>query len=131
MYTVRWETADLKKNRAVFPNHEEAAKFKNKLTRSKNTFDVKIYRAGRNEHPNWDPVRRTQAERRKRRPPRGGLTFNEDAWFIPEGYVDTEQDKHGPIYVIPVSQRKQTKTDKEKAEYYKKYKPDNKTCLWH
>lgn len=61
----------------------------------------------------------------------GELHTTDAAWEIPEGYVDTEADKHGPKVDVPVSQLTPLRTPTEKAVWFaKNYKPVDKTCLW-
>lgn len=60
----------------------------------------------------------------------GELHTTDAAWELPEGFVDTEADKHGPKVEVPASTLSPLCTNAEKAAWYAKYKPVDKTCLW-
>lgn len=53
------------------------------------------------------------------------VVTHDEAWIIPEGYVDSEADKHGPQVVVstPASLKR---TNQEKIDWFNQYKPTNK-----
>lgn len=59
-----------------------------------------------------------------------GLQPKEAHWADAVGYVNPEADKHGPAVYVPLSTLTPLRSDAEKAEWFKNYKPKEKTCLW-
>lgn len=110
-----------------FTSFEEADLFADDVRSRKYVEDVQVLRAGR--HPSskkWAPTRRSIKSLKAYRD--YGVTVNEEAWVIPPGYVDGDADKHGPAVFVPVNQP--ARSDKEKSEWAKNNKFDNRTCLW-
>lgn len=118
-YTVRWYLQDGNPHSAFwFPTLEEANDYANQIKDKQGVSDIRILRAGRNPAtPGYTGSRR--AARKKAAVARiQGLVPNPEAWIEPEGYVDTEADKHGPP-VQPAEHRQQPKTEAEKVNWFR------------
>jgi hypothetical protein len=90
-----------------------------------------IIRAGRQSDAKGLHSRRLKKRFATRVNNAGELYTSDTAWELPEGFVDTEEDKHGPKIQVPVSQLTPLRSAVEKAAWFAKYgMPDNKTCLW-
>lgn len=127
-YTVSWRMADGNTETAFhFTSFEEADLFADEIRSRKYVENIQILRAGR--HPSskkWTPTRRDARSLRAHRD--YGVKIHEEAWVLPAGYVDGDADKHGPAVFVPVT--KPARSDKEKSEWAKTNKFDDRTCLW-
>lgn len=148
MYLVRWSggsvafpvegldaalkaTHEFSRDRAEYLLSESQRSADNhaEWLRSEGYEDVVVLRAGRqSSSKGWRTkvFKRTRITRNKSEE----LLTHDDAWILPEGFVDGDADKHGP----PVSIKKTTslkRTDAEKAAWYLNHKPEIKTCLFH
>lgn len=89
-----------------------------------------VLRAGRQSDAKGWRNRTKRARHGTRINNAGELTTTDQAWEIPEGFVDTEADKHGTKVHVPFTALTPLRTNAEKAEWFKNYRPQNKTSLW-
>lgn len=116
-YVVQWKVVDgAVHKKAAFTSLEDALKHAEAIQRREYIAEIRVLRSGPHPlAPNWIPTKRTTGKLRVSRNSTGEVTVQEDAWLVPEGYVDTEADKHGPPIYVPPSNNK--RTNAEKAEW--------------
>lgn len=134
-YTVRWFLADGKPhNNYWFSSLEEAQAFAALLQARDDIDQVSILRAGRNPAtPRWGGTRRPPPKKRTEKAT--GLIINPEVWIEPEGYVDTEADKHGPpVYIAPAPDAV-IRSAEEKVDWYwsvrRIFNDHGSTSIWH
>lgn len=126
-YTVRWVLVDGTTEQAVYFTDYHQAEVYASTVRSRNLVrSVLILRSGR--HPSakqWVSHRQI-----KRKNPLTNSGLNEDVWTLPEGYVDGDADKYGPVVVMKTENRMPARSNTEKAEWARNNSFNSKTCLW-
>lgn len=117
-YTVLYTSPAGAKQRATSFTSLEAAQFHAEQQVEDGMLEVRIYRAGK--HPSGarqaTPSLREKSGL-KQNTKTGELYTNDEAWALPEGYVDGDADKHGPVVVPKTDNRLPARSPAEKAEW--------------
>lgn len=116
-YVVEWKLDSTSHRKAAFASFDEALKFAKTVQSNTSLTELRILRSGPHPSaPSWKPTKRTTGNKRINWNTTE-LVTQEDAWIVPEGYVDTEADKHGPLVYVPRTTT--CRTDAEKASWYR------------
>jgi hypothetical protein len=135
VYAVRWRLTDgqtvtssfsaTSARRSLEDAHNHAAR----IAKDPTVSDIQVIRTGRTTSTrSWLDRNRIGRDRVTRiRNKTGELVTQDEAWILPEGYVDPEADKHGPHVYIPPTPAARRRTNAEKARL------DTKPIdyLWH
>jgi hypothetical protein len=138
VYAVRWRLTDGQTVTSSFSatnatrSLEDAQQHAARIAKDPTVSDIQVIRTGRTTSTrSWLDRNRVGRDRISRiRNKTGELVTQDEAWILPEGYVDPEADKHGPEVHVPPPPAEHRRTNAEKLEWSYN-NPTTIDYFWH
>jgi hypothetical protein len=138
VYAVRWRLTDgqtvtssfsaTSARRSLEDAHNHAAR----IAKDPTVSDIQVIRTGRTTSTrSWLDRNRIGRDRVTRiRNKTGELVTQDEAWILPEGYVDPEADRHGPPVTDLPTNYARKRTNAEKLDWARN-NPTTIDYVWH